>query len=66
MSGAFMLMLQAFLGWTYILHMQHDVIRHEERRPGGVWQGNKMVLVGVLAGDDANPIRLMDVWIGEL
>ena len=27
MSGAFMLMLQAFLGWTYILHM-HDVIRH--------------------------------------
>ena len=29
MSGAFMLMLQAFLGWTYILHMQHDVIRHE-------------------------------------
>ena len=38
MSGAFMLMLQAFLGWTYILHM-HDVIRHYEgnKQMYGIW-----------------------------
>ena len=38
MSGAFMLMLQAFLGWTYILHM-HDVIRQHEgnKQMYGIW-----------------------------
>ena len=33
---------------------------------GDVWRGNKMVVVGGLTGDDANPVRLIDVWIGGL
>ena len=35
---------------------------------GGVWRGRgeRMVVVGGLAGDDANPVRLVDVWMGTL
>ena len=34
---------------------------------GGVWRGDteRMVVVAGLTGDDNNPVRLMDVWIGE-
>jgi len=30
------------------------------------WGSGKVVVAGGLAGDDANPIRMMDVWVAEL
>jgi len=30
------------------------------------WGSGKVVVAGGLAGDDANPLRMMDVWIAEL
>ena len=36
---------------------------------GGVWRGQageRMVVVAGLTGDDNNPVRLMDVWMGEM
>ena len=33
---------------------------------GGAWRGQRMVGVGGLTGDDTSPVRLMDVWMGEL
>ena len=33
---------------------------------GAVWSGDRLVVVGGLTGDDVNPVRLMDVWIGSL
>ena len=33
---------------------------------GGVWKNEAIVMVGGLTGDDENPERLNDVWIGHL
>ena len=33
---------------------------------GAAWRGDKVVVVGGLAGDDESPERLMDVWCGQM
>jgi len=33
---------------------------------GAVWRGDRLVVVGGLTGDDSNPVRLADVWLGKL
>ena len=33
---------------------------------GAAWRGDRAVVVGGLAGDDESPLRLMDVWCGEM
>jgi len=33
---------------------------------GTVWSDNQVIVVGGLTGDDENPIRIMDVWVGQL
>ena len=37
---------------------------------GGVWRsgesGERMLVVAGLTGDDNNPVRLMDVWMGQM
>ena len=33
---------------------------------GAVWGTDRLVVVGGLSGDDSNPIRLSDVWVGKL
>ena len=33
---------------------------------GAAWRGDRAVVVGGLAGDDESPLRLMDVWCGQM
>ena len=33
---------------------------------GAAWRGDRVVVVGGLAGDDESPLRLMDVWCGQM
>ena len=33
---------------------------------GAVWRGERLVVVGGLTGDDTEPVRLADVWVGEV
>jgi len=33
---------------------------------GDVWGGDTLVVVGGLAGDDENPVRMMDVWCAKI
>ena len=33
---------------------------------GAAWRGDRFVVVGGLAGDDESPLRLMDVWCGQM
>ena len=33
---------------------------------GAAWGGDKVVVVGGLAGDDETPERLIDVWCGQM
>lgn len=33
---------------------------------GAVWGGRRAVVVGGLTGSDESPVRMMDIWVGEI
>ena len=33
---------------------------------GAAWGGRRAVVVGGLAGSDETPVRMIDIWVGEM